>query len=124
LVHGLLLIRRQTCHKDRSPAIRHPPTYPVATQASGVYSLAVQHSVLLHTATPVYSLSVQHSVLLHTATPVYSLAVQHSVLLHTATPVYSLAVQHSVLLHTATPRQKPPLLTGNMNECDCTSYST
>jgi len=38
--------------------------------------------------------------------------------------VYSLAVQHSVLLHTATPRQKPPQRTGNMNECDCTSYST
>jgi hypothetical protein len=35
LVHGPLLIRRQTCHKDRFPAIRHPPTCPVATQASG-----------------------------------------------------------------------------------------
>jgi hypothetical protein len=35
LFHGLLFIQRQTCHKDRSPAIRHPPTCPVATQASG-----------------------------------------------------------------------------------------
>jgi hypothetical protein len=35
LVHGLLFIQRQACHKDRSPAIRHPPMCPVATQASG-----------------------------------------------------------------------------------------
>jgi hypothetical protein len=35
LVHGLRFIQRQTCHKDRSPAIRHPPTCPVATHASG-----------------------------------------------------------------------------------------
>jgi hypothetical protein len=34
-LHGLLFIQKQTCHKDRSPAIRHPPTCPVATQASG-----------------------------------------------------------------------------------------
>jgi hypothetical protein len=35
LVHGLLFIQRQACHKDRSPANCHPPTCPVATQASG-----------------------------------------------------------------------------------------
>jgi hypothetical protein len=45
LVHSLLFIPRETCHKDRSPAIRHLPTCPVVTQALGVVKLHVVNYV-------------------------------------------------------------------------------